>query len=60
MSAQSVQTFGRLETTYIYTNVLFYYIDCGLMIQIYDFLILKIPLSMKIKEKISSSDTIFG
>ena len=26
-SAQSVQPFGRLSTTYIYTNVLFYYID---------------------------------
>ena len=27
MSAHSVQPFGRLLVTYIYTNVLFYYID---------------------------------
>ena len=28
ISVHSVQPFGRLLVTYIYTNVLFYYIDC--------------------------------
>ena len=27
VSAQSVQPFGRLKGTYVYTNVMFYYID---------------------------------
>ena len=44
ISAQSVQSFGQLYATYLYTNVLFYYMD----IQIYTYIHRYIHIYIKI------------